>query len=151
MEQKFKALDVAEWFVQKAIVDASNGGEYMTQLKLQKLLYYAQGFFMVVNEGAKLFDETIEKLQYGPVVKELQPILSKYKSNPITKSLGGDASCFDNRTLAILQFVYDKFGQFSASKLVTMTHSEKPWIDAEFNKEISPDTIFQYFKQNYVH
>ena len=150
MEQKVKALDVAEWFVQKAIVDTSNGGEYMTQLKLQKLLYYAQGFFMAVNGGAKLFDETIEKLQYGPVVKELQTILSKYKNNPITKSLGGNASRFDNRTLAILQFVYDKFGQFSASRLVTMTHDEKPWIDTEFNKEIMPEIIFKFFKQNYV-
>jgi uncharacterized phage-associated protein len=151
MSQKIKAIDVAEWFVQKAIVDTDSGGEYMTQLKLQKLLYYVQGFYMAVNNGTKLFDGTIAKLQYGPVVKELMTLLGKYKSNPIMESIGGNASGFDNKALAILEFVYEKFGQFSASKLVSMTHEETPWKEAEFGKEIKTDTIFQFFKQNYVY
>ena len=36
------ALDCANWLIEQASDDI-NGGEYLTQLKVQKLLYFAQG------------------------------------------------------------------------------------------------------------
>ena len=61
---------IAQWFVLKAAEDAGKGGEYLTKLKLQKLLYYAQGFYHAFyNE--KLFKDKIIHMPYGPAVQSL--------------------------------------------------------------------------------
>lgn len=63
-----KAVEVAQWFVKRAKKDYDkNIGDLLTQIKLQKLLYFAQGVHMVWNDGAKLFNEKIYHEKYGPV------------------------------------------------------------------------------------
>ncbi|MDO5150665.1 MAG: DUF4065 domain-containing protein [Oscillospiraceae bacterium] len=50
----------------------------------------------------------------------------------------------------ILEEVYNEFGQFSASKLVRMTHEETPWLNTKRNCVIDKELIKKYFKENYV-
>ncbi len=45
-------------------------GDVITQLKLQKLMYIAQGIHLALYD-APLFKEEIEAWQHGPVVREL--------------------------------------------------------------------------------
>ena len=52
--------DVAKYI----IAFANYTGDVITNLKLQKLLYYAQAWFMVNNGGRKLFKEDIEVWEY---------------------------------------------------------------------------------------
>ena len=61
----YKALDIAY----KLLASAKNtaGGELMSNLKLQKMLYYEQGFHLA-KFNTPLFDEEIEAWMYGPVV-----------------------------------------------------------------------------------
>lgn len=145
----YKVKDIAEWFIQRASSDVNKGGDYLTQLKLQKLLYYAQGFYMAFNNGEKLFKEKIVHLQYGPVVKSLIPILKQYSNNPI-HSLNINIPEIDEQTLAILNIVYKNLGQYSAYRLVELTHSEIPWQKTKQGDEISPKDICQYIKEHYI-
>ena len=46
---------------------SATNGELVSNLKLQKLLYYVQGFHLAVF-GEPLFEEEIEAWMYGPVV-----------------------------------------------------------------------------------
>ena len=49
---------------------ANDEGELFSNMKLQKLLYYVQGFHIAVF-NRPLFNEDIEAWMYGPVVPEI--------------------------------------------------------------------------------
>ena len=67
------AQDVADFFILPALED---DGELITNLKLQKLLYYAQGYSLAILDRP-IFPEKIEHWTHGPVVHE---IYHKYKN-----------------------------------------------------------------------
>ena len=83
----YKALDIAYKLIYTAQEDEPNGGERLTNLKLQKLLYYQQGYHLAVF-GTPLFDEQVEAWMYGPVVPCVYDEFSNSGSNvlPITTS-----------------------------------------------------------------
>jgi len=66
-------FDVANYFLKRQDPDA---GDLMSNLKLQKLVYYAQGFHLAM-ENSPLFNEPIEAWEHGPVCV---PLYHKYKS-----------------------------------------------------------------------
>jgi len=140
----YKAIDVAAWFINRAIDDSVLNGEFMTPLKVQKLLYYSQGFHKVLT-GEKLFKEKILAWQYGPVVQEVFNELRCYNSSGISDGL--ISVKIDDETEKVLNLVYNNFNQFSAGKLVSMTHNETPWVSTEQNSEIKVDIIEDYFKK----
>ena len=144
------ASEVAKWFLaHNRIAADSEGAEYISNLKLQKLLYYAQGCFLAVKDEP-LFSDHIMAWQHGPVV---ECVYHEYKNNgpngiPFDDDF--DFSAFTREENELLQEVYDVFGQYSAWKLRNMTHEETPWKTTFQNDEISTDTIKQYFKQEYL-
>lgn len=73
----YKALDIAKKLIKLADYDTANGGDNLTNLRLQKLLYYEQGYHLA-QFGTPLFDEQIEAWMYGPVVPS---VYEHYHSN----------------------------------------------------------------------
>ena len=144
------ALQVAQWFLaHNRIAAADEGAEYISNLKLQKLLYYAQGCFLAVTDGP-LFSDSIVAWQHGPVVES---VYHQYKCNgasgiPFEDDF--DFSKFTSEENELLREVYDTFGQYSAWKLRNMTHNETPWASTPQNSVIPQDIIKQYFKQEYL-
>ena len=62
---KHTAAEAAKWFLARNRITAEEaGGEYISNLKLQKLLYYAQGCFLAVT-GKPLFSDPIVAWQHG--------------------------------------------------------------------------------------
>jgi uncharacterized phage-associated protein len=115
----------------------------MTNMKLQKLLYYSQGTFLVLH-GQRLFEQPIEKWQYGPVVAD---VYHQYKGfgDQIIKIDEVDLQFLHPKQMEVLNMVFDFFGQFSAIKLMNLTHNEKPWNAVEMSEEISDDLLIDYF------
>ena len=73
-----KVQDVAKFFIGLANEQAEqNQGDLMTNLRLQKLLYFAQGWYLA-RYGKPLFSDEIEAWTYGPVVPE---VYQTYKPN----------------------------------------------------------------------
>lgn len=66
--------DIANKLLHRAWMDESS--ELLSNMKLQKLLYYQQGFHLAYF-GTPLFNEDIVAWQYGPVVPE---VYEAYKS-----------------------------------------------------------------------
>jgi uncharacterized phage-associated protein len=132
---------VAECLVYIASQNLENND--MTNLKLQKLLYYSQGTFLAMY-GQKLFEQAIIKWQYGPVVPA---VYQQYKSlgNQIIESSEIDMQFIAPKQLEVLNDVYDYFGQFSAIKLMNLTHSESPWNAVEMNEEITEELLKDFF------
>lgn len=147
MSAKYKAIDIAQWFINKTIEDTNeNGGEYITHLKLQKLLYYAQGCYGAMK-NQPLFAEKIYNWTHGPVVQVLYDKFKHYGDKGITDYKLVE---IDVETDGILREVYNVFGQYSAWGLRNMTHNEDPWKNTKSGEEITFNSIVNYFKREIV-
>lgn len=136
--------DVAEYFLAKVDTEA---GDCISNLKIQKLVYYAQGFVLAFT-NKKLFNENIVAWQHGPVVVELYDEYKMYGANCIKPddSYSLKTITTHKELVEILDDVYSVYGQFSAWKLREMTHEEGPWKDFELNQVISVRSILDFFK-----
>jgi uncharacterized phage-associated protein len=137
------AQDIADYFL--VSVDESSG-DNISNLKLQKLLYYAQGFHLAMNGGRPLFDDTIVAWEHGPVVPGLYRRYKEYGSGAIPRPDSFDPSRFDQETVELLDEVNRVYGQFSPLKLQAMIHEEPPWTQTDLNSEISRKSMQDYFR-----
>jgi uncharacterized phage-associated protein len=126
----------------------SSQGETISNLKLQKLLYYMQGFFIAVFDK-KLFEDPIEAWQYGPVVRSAYLHFKDFGSNSISLPVETEVINMSSEEELLFNEVMEEYGQFSAIKLMNMTHDELPWKKT-FHKnpqgEITYDLLREYFK-----
>lgn len=142
----YKALDIAKKLIFKAQNDEPNGGERLTNLKLQKLLYYQQGFHLAFF-GTPLFAEDVEAWMYGPVVPAVYDEYSAYCSSALPE-VKEPVSLSENEE-ELFNEVYDAYREFSAIGLMNRTHSERPWLDAvphDRGTVISQESMMSYFK-----
>ena len=145
---KVTAEDVANYFLLKSDPEI---GDIISNLKLQKLVYYAQGFHLAMFDKS-LFDEEIEAWEHGPVVRQLYQKYKKHGSDAITKPSEFNPSIFTKKQVSLLDEIYLIIGQYSAWKLRNLTHSEPPWIKArKGNGTILADEMKRYFKKRIRH
>ena len=142
----YKALDIAKKLIFKAQNDEPNGGERLTNLKLQKLLYYQQGFHLAFF-GTPLFAEDVEAWMYGPVVPAVYDEYSASGSSALPEVKEPVSLSEDEEEL--FNEVYDAYREFSAIGLMNRTHSERPWLDAvphDRGTVITQESMMAYFK-----
>jgi uncharacterized phage-associated protein len=138
------ARQVADYFL--ALVD-SEVGDSLSNLKLQKLVYYAQGFSLAIT-GEPLFAEPIEAWAHGPVVPILYRSFKQHGSESLPPPENGiDLDSYSKDERDLLDEVFSVYGQFSASKLRNMTHAEPPWQDAyaRGSSIITHESMRKYF------
>lgn len=138
-----KAIDVANTFLR---LNDPDSGDLLTNLKIQKLVYYAQGFSLAIT-GEPLFDEKIEHWDHGPVVPDLYHAL---KNNGSSVIVAPDdyipSDHLSEEQINLIKEVQDVYGQFSAWKLRDMTHLEDPWMNTLSGQEITTDSLKTFFK-----
>lgn len=148
----YKAMDIAD-FVIKYANETENP---ISNLKLQKILYFIQADFLV-NQGHECFVEDIEAWDFGPVVPSVYHAYKHYGGSYIPSS---NASLFTNyNTYAssinendkkrIINMIKACTGH-SAAKLVEITHSQAPWKNVYkpyMNNVISKEMIADYFRE----
>lgn len=133
--------DVANYFLAQADEDA---GDSISNLKLQKLVYYAQGLHLALFD-APLFDEPLEAWMHGPVSPALYRVFRDYGSAGIPVPQGANFDALNDEQKEFLDEVYSVYGQFSAWKLRNMTHEEAPWKDTPSNMVISHEALKEFF------
>ena len=111
---------------QLLLYSAENGGELMTNMKLQKMLYYQQGFHLAYF-GTPLFEEDIEAWMYGPVVPLMYEHYKANGRNGIEPDRGMEFNFEQKKELALFNEVCRVYGAYSAIGLMNMTHEEMPW------------------------
>lgn len=135
------ALDVSKYFL---MCTDPNDDERISNLKLQKLLYYAQGFHLAMY-GKPLFGDEVQAWTHGPVVPEVYRYYKEHGSGAIPWPDDFDVDLYDADTRELLDEVYQVMGQFSAWKLRCMTHEEPPWRITPQNGVISHKLMADYF------
>ena len=143
---------IAEWFIWyneyiRNFEDEDT--DDISNMKLQKLLFYAQSAFLAIK-GEPLFNNKILAWQHGPVIKE---VYEKYKDKgnqgiiEYDENNLKDISKEDND---LLIDVYNLFGEYSAWGLRNLTHSETPWKTTKRNEVIATDKMAKEFKEKYL-
>ena len=123
----YKALDIAKKLIRMADWDTANGGDNMTNLRLQKLLYYEQGYHLA-KFGTPLFDEQIEAWIYGPVVPSVYDYYNQYGAQILP--VDNDEIDLTAEEEDLFAEVFEAYREFSAIGLMNLTHKERPWLSA---------------------
>ncbi len=138
------AQEVADYFL--ASVDQESG-DNITNLKLQKLLYYAQGFHVAMHHGEPLFPESLLAWSHGPVVRRVYQRYRHLGWKPIDLPSNFQADAYAPEIREILDAVNANYGQFTAKTLEIMTHEEAPWQRTQHNRIISLALLKNYFSE----
>ena len=138
-----RAEDVARYFLANQDTETD---EPISNLKILKLCYYAQGFALAILRRP-LFFEDIEHWQHGPVVRSLWQNYHSFGSGPIPPPQDAlNLTLYDSETKSLLDKVYHLYGQFSAWELRNKTHSEPPWINTPDGCPITHHALRGYFE-----
>ncbi len=113
---------------------AHHGGiNGISHMKLQKLAFYAYGWWLAYN-SEPLLTEAPEVWKFGPVFDSLYGALRPFGSAPIAKPVAppfGDATQIppsDTLALQWVDWVWNRYGHLSALQLSDMTHEVgTPW------------------------
>ena len=118
-------------------------GTKITNLKLQKILYYTQGYFLK-QFGKEAFIEDIYSWQYGPVVPTVYYQYNYCGSCPLTSEVDLFLQ-IEEKEKELIEKIVDKCMYIPSSKLVNMTHSELPWKNTDIGCIISKQSIKMFF------
>lgn len=122
------SVEIANFF----LAQAKHEGLSFTNLKLQKVVYYAQALYLGVHEKV-LFQDEIQAWEHGPVIPNLYKHFKEYKNKSILFNEELDITKFDENLIEFLYFVYGKFGKMTTSALYKMVHKEPLYIKAVSN------------------
>ena len=144
---KISALDIAKYFIWKS----NKESKPITNKKLQKLLYYAQAWHLILKEKP-LFDDDIEAWIHGPAISSVYHKYKMYGFNPILEKVSED-NIKDLPSKDVLDSVWVVYGKFDGDYLEQLTHNEKPWQMAreamEMNKNlrgiITKEALLNYY------
>ena len=117
----------------------------VTQMQLQKLVYFAHGWCLAIT-GKPLCNDELEAWDYGPVYPDLYAHAKFFGKKPIDRLLlpsdskaarffGLDkdkeepfAAALDETEKAIIRSVWERYGGLSAYQMSSLTHMpDTPW------------------------
>jgi uncharacterized phage-associated protein len=121
-----EVINIANYFIIKSYQD---GGIYaVTNMKVQKLLYYTQSLHLAMYNEPLFYDE-IQAWQYGPVCPPVYGIYKMYGANILPKP-SNPLLNFLPHIEELLEQIWLYFGKYHAYLLSDMTHDELPWKKA---------------------
>ena len=153
---------------------ADENGEFLTQMQVQKLVYFAHGWNLALT-GEPLVKERLAAWDYGPVVKSLWKAFSDFGSGPITTRAqipdweghqfrqwltpsinDGDYEETNTYTRALVRKIWAQYGHLKAFELSELTHiPNSPWQRArgegrEFLRDADIEDYFNGLKSGEI-
>lgn len=134
---------------------AAEKGMRLTNLKLQKLLYFAHGL-MLVRHGESLVRENFQAWKYGPVLESLYHELKVFGPSDIPRdsifiARWEEIPLTNTHALSSIKDVLDELGNSSGSRLIEISHDKAgPWYavykGSDLNIDIDNTRIRDYFR-----
>lgn len=160
----YDVMDMARY-----AINYCNEKEYdITNLRLQKLLYFIQANFLI-NKGLEnpCFDADLEAWSFGPVVPEVYhefkaygnsqiPTIKEYleidKKNFMNSRFKKYKDPFENNQdkLLVTEMI-DECSHYTSARLVEITHNQRPWKSVymrNMNNTITKESIYNYFMED---
>jgi uncharacterized phage-associated protein len=148
---------IANIFLNKA----KEEGVELTALKLQKLVYYAAGYYSAAT-NEPLMNCSIEAWEYGPVVPQLYHEFKEFGGKPITRFASehdftddpAPLPLNDKNAMQVADFVWNNYKKYSALQLSEMTHRpNSPWHKVRSSRpgvrdaDIDEGLLAEHFRQ----
>lgn len=155
----YNVMDIARYIINYA----HKTKQSISNLKLQKLLYYVQAAFLISDREHVCFRDVILSWRHGPVIRRVYDEYSRYGAGEIPyQSSYQKIALVDGRLrlkretftdqflseddAALIDRVLDGLLPYDAWYLVDRTHEEEPWKALPcYNEEITPESIQEYF------
>ncbi len=131
------SFEVAFWFLDRAVED----GEYLQPQKLQRLMYLAQAYFGVLQQGAKLMPATFVARDEGPIEPTVFKAMAR--GRPAI-----DIKPVDEVPRHVLDSVWRQFGAHSIDYLDKIIKRHPPYADAlaaGVGGEISLEAMIEFY------
>ncbi|MDR2366829.1 MAG: DUF4065 domain-containing protein [Deltaproteobacteria bacterium] len=161
MPVPYQAPAIANWFIDKNREDNSS----LTHFKIQKFLYFSQGFHLA-NFETPLFEDGIEAWKYGPVVDAVYHALKQYNDDEIVNPIKGhyflkgklffgipEIESEDDLSIRFLNIFWSKYSKIDPRQLVDMSHDENgPWkliVQGILEKKTASQVIPKQLIKNY--
>ena len=143
-----RALDAARLFIEVGTAQAENElGDGMTNIRLNKLLYFAQGYSLA-KYGESLFDDPIEAWPKGPVVPTIYRHYKSFGKNMVV-DVPPERTAFSDQDYSLLFDILPAAEPYSTNELINLTHQPgTPWTkvyEEKKNRVIPPEMIREYF------
>lgn len=131
---------------------ADGVGEPLSNMKLQKMLYYEQGYHLAYFDSP-LFPDNFEAWLYGPVVPRVYDKFKSYGNGLIPPGRGAAELALTGDERNLFEQVFHVYSAYSAIGLMRLTHKEAPWRNADCrkNETISKESIMEFFKEKIKH
>lgn len=148
----YRVINSTDTEIEKVALYILNSKYEITNMSLQKLLYYIEGFIGVaLNE--QLYSNRCEAWMYGPVYPEIYEKYKVFGGNQITVDKMNFDGVLDKKYRQVIDFVLNHFAIFNGTTLRDLSHAEKPWRDAHLGyydterceEEITHESIVDYF------
>lgn len=114
--------DVAKWFCSRNVIENPNSEE--GNMKLQKLLFFAQLIYMAKHNGETMFDEEFNAFKNGMV---LEKIRKEYKNNYKQFIVNSSDAIVPEEIVDSLKLTENIFGDVSAQELSELSHEFEVW------------------------
>ena len=147
------ANTVADYF----LAVANEVEELITNLKLNKLVYYKQAWHLALFKEP-MFEEEIEAWVHGPVLPVVYDTYNHFKWTPIIRydlNLEEIKRQFSAKQQELLDDIIEVYFPKTAYELERMTRDEDPWViardglepDKASHKVISHDAMQKFFAE----
>jgi uncharacterized phage-associated protein len=142
----YNVLDIANKIIQ--YVSAGEYGDAVTNMKLQKLLYYHQGYHLACF-GEPMFEDEIEAWMYGPVVPNVYNHYKSYGNSSL--DFNDNVIELSEKEEKLFKEVMRVYADYSAIGLMNLTHKEKPWKETPtgLGSVIPKNCMENYFKKKF--
>lgn len=117
---KVNPNDIVKWFCNQNIIENPNSKE--GNMKVQKLLFFAQLIYMAKNDGKTMFDDEFCAFEQGVV---LEKVRKQYKKD--YKQYFNSIVDLPNDITDVLNITAKIFGDSSAQELSELSHEFDAW------------------------
>lgn len=154
--ERLKKLNSFEEKIEAVALYIINSGYEITNLALQKLLYYTNAIFLLTYE-TPLFEDDCEAWVHGPVYPSIYDKYKEFGHQQIQDCnlCSGYLKIFTNEEKKIMDYVLENLAIYNGKILEKSTHREQPWLELRegyleyepCSEIISKKAILQYFKK----
>ena len=139
-------FDIADWFLAKA----QSTGVDLKHMKLQRLVYFAYGWYCAFHGDSALFQEEIYAWRRGVAVKALYEKYGHCGDGAIIPE-GLKSPSLDENVSEILESVWKTYAHISEGVLARVIREHYVWKQSNRSSEweavMSPDAIRETFKE----
>lgn len=145
----------ANYIVQKTIERnaTSSSKVFMSPKRLQKILFFSDVQYMILNNGEPMFTDTLYAWDSGPVVPSVYYRFNQYKNGALTP-INDSWKNLDSKKKKAIDLILNRTWSESRDQLIEESHiAGGPWSsaydenDGNHNQEIKVGAILEFYSK----